>query len=216
MIKGRLKGMIQIDPEKFYKNQQHLMLDLNEAKLQSPIVYVDPTFKERNALAALSEECFEKLKKRALEFLKNPSSRFFENKDLEEALKKRYKSLKIIETRTEKQKGDIAGSKLKKFYEFLAFNLLKDFELIFKEFEYNEDENTGKNYFVLKQKKEIIINGPPITSKENLNKFKEKHKNLFIKQGKAYAKEKSRNLNELIDSLKKDKSMKEMGITEIK
>ena len=54
------------------------MLNLNESKLQSPIVFVDPTFKERNALAALSRETFEKFKKASKVFLRAPSKRYFE------------------------------------------------------------------------------------------------------------------------------------------
>ena len=45
---------IIIDPVRFYKNKQEILLEINESKLQSQIIFVDPTFKQRNALAALS------------------------------------------------------------------------------------------------------------------------------------------------------------------
>ena len=55
-------------------------MDLNSAKLNSPIILVDPTYKQRNALAALSDETFEKFKSACKKFLKNPSLKSFEIK----------------------------------------------------------------------------------------------------------------------------------------
>ena len=51
---------------------------MNSSKLTSPIILVDPTYKQRNALAALSEETFEKFKQASKKFLKNPSIKYFE------------------------------------------------------------------------------------------------------------------------------------------
>lgn len=213
MIKDKEK--IVLDSEKFYKNKQEIMLELNEAKLQSPIVFVDPTFKERNALAALSLETFMKFKKACKDFLEKPSSKFFEKKDLGQELKKKHKNLIIIEIKTGKQKGNIAGSKLKKFYKFLTKSLEKHFEIKIKEFEYEEEKNTGKIFLVMRQKKELVVEGPPITSVEHITKFKKKHKRCFIKKGRAYAKEKAKNIKEILQEIKKDKVMKEMGVTEV-
>ncbi len=210
------KEKIILDPEKFYKNKNEILLHLNESKLQSPIVFVDPTFKERNALAALSKETFGKFKLAATKFLENPSSEFFEKKDTEKEMKNKYKCIMVIETSTGRQKGDIAGSKLRRFNEYLKNKLKRDNEIKMCEFEYDEKNNTGKNYFVLKPKKEIIIEGPPITKKENLESFKKKHKSCFIKKEKAYAKEKAKNIEDVINELKKDKAVKEMDISEIK
>ena len=212
----RDKQQIILDPEKFYKNKQEILLNLNEAKLHSPIVFVDPTFKERNVLAALSSETFNKFKTACTQFLKSPSKKFFEKQNLQEKLRKRYKNLIIIDAKTNKQKGDIAGSKLKKFYEFLMKKIEKNYIIKIKEFEYDESKNTGKIYLILKQKKALVIAGPPITKVENLMSFKKKHKNCYIKQGKAYAREKPKNIKETINELRKDKILKEMDITEVK
>lgn len=210
------KQRIIIDPERFYKSKQEIMLELNESKLQSPVIFVDPTFKERNALAALSLETFNKFKQVCSKFLANPNSRFFERQEIEKELKKKYQNLTIVEVGTNRQKGDIAGSKLKKFYNSFTKEVGKNFDIQKKEFEYHEEENIGKIYLVLRQKKEIVIVGPPITAVEHLTKFKKKHKNCFIKKGKAYAKEKTKNLAEIIIDLKKNKVAKEMGIMKIK
>jgi len=211
----RNKQKIILDPEKFYKNKQEILLELNEAKLQSPIVFVDPTFKERNALAALSQETFGKFKETCRSFLSNPDNKFFEKKDLGKELKKKYKNLIVIEVRTSKQKGDIAGSKLKKFSDFLTNGLKKYFEIKFKEFEYDDEKNIGKIYLSIIQKKDIIREGPPITSVEHLVRFKKKHKNCFIKKGQSYAREKPLTINKFLENLKKEKRTKEMKITKI-
>ena len=117
---------IVIDKEKLYKNRQDVLLNLNEAKLLSPVVLVDPTFKERNALAALSAETFEKFKKSCAEFLRNPSKRFFEKQEIDiNNLKKDAKTKKaqliMLSCSTDRQAGDVAGSKLLKFFCFCIF-----------------------------------------------------------------------------------------------
>jgi len=212
----RDKQQVVIDPAKFYKNKQETMLELNESKLQSPIIFVDPTFKERNALAALSLETFNKFKQICNSFLKNPSEKFFEKQNIENELKKKYKDLIITEVKTSKQKGDIAGSKLKKFYDFFIRKAEKNFDIKVNGFEYIENKNMGKIYVSLKQKNEIIISGPPVTAVEHLVKFKKKHRKCFIKKGKVYAKEKTLSFSRFLENLKKEKAIKEMGITKIK
>ena len=206
------KKKLILDPNKFYKNKNEILLELNESKLESPIVFVDPTFKERNALAALSKETFNKFKLSCKKFLKHPNKSFFEKKDLEIEFKKRYKDLTILQVKTNRQKGDIGGGKLRKFSKFLIKKLNKDFEIKFNEFEYLEEENIGKIYLILKQKKYVLFEGPPITSRDNLVKFKRKHKKCFIKKGKAYAKEKTQNMKQFLKGLEKTKSLKEMDI----
>ena len=201
------------DPKKFYKNKDEVMLELNESKLQSPIVFVDPTFKERNALAALSRETYEKFRKQSKKFLKNPSNNFFKKSEVNERL---YNL--IVEVKTKKQKGDIAGSKLKKFYEFLIHKLNSDFNIQRKEFQYDEDKNVGRFYFNVKTKGKIIISGPPITSVEHVTRFRKKHKNkqCFVKNGVTYCKRNSeKNPKKFISRLKvKEKRiLKEMKIS---
>jgi len=209
-----------IDPEKHH-GKKNIMQELNEAKLMSPIIAVDPVHKERNITAALSQETFERFSKAAKEFLAHPSTKFFEVQKVNPAeLKKeagrRKAEFILLGARTNRQRGDIACAKLRKFFEFLAFQLGKNFSILKKEVEFQEDK--AEYFFILKQKKEIIIQGPPITAVENLSAFKKRHKNCFIKQGKAYAKEKTLPLNAWFARFKTDykKTMVDMGITEIK
>jgi tRNA nucleotidyltransferase (CCA-adding enzyme) len=220
---GKIKDKEVIDIEKQFKNKQEILLDLNGSKLMSPIVLIDPTYKQRNALAALSEETFEKFKKECAKFLKNPSLRLFEEKkhDLDKikkgVLKKKLEFV-LIEVETNKQKGDVAGSKLLKFYNHLEDEIKEYFQITNKGFEYDEGK-PAKFFFVTKNKKEIISKGPKTKDKKNSAKFKKKHKRTFTRAGRLYAREK---INFKIKGFlkswkaKNKKRMKEMTIREFK
>ena len=69
---------IIIDTEKKFRNKNEILMDVNSSKLQSPVILIDPTHRERNALAALSWETFRKFQKAGRKFLKKPSIRDFE------------------------------------------------------------------------------------------------------------------------------------------
>jgi tRNA nucleotidyltransferase (CCA-adding enzyme) len=182
-------GKIVIDDKKYYKNKNEVLLEMNESKLQSPIILVDPTFKERNVLAGLSEETFNRFKEACINLIKNSSKNLFKKKDAKEELEKKYKErLKTIKVWTTKQKGDIAGTKSKKFFDFFSEMIKREFEIKERNFEYDETENAAYFYFVVERKGEEIITGPHITKTENLASFKKKHKDAFIKEYYSYAK----------------------------
>lgn len=186
---GRKK--IIIDIEKKYKNQNEILMDINASKLQSPIVIVDPTFKKRNAAAALSKETFERFAGACRDFLKNPREEAFEIKrtDIEkirEGAKKNGSEFILIETKTDRQEGDIAGSKLLKFYRHLEDEISRWFEVKNKGFNYNQ-KRAARFYFVVKRKKDILINGPSINQKEHAAAFKKEHPDYFIKEGRIYS-----------------------------
>ena len=188
------KNKVIIDIEKQFKNKREILMDLNAAKLSSPIVLVDPTYKHRNVLAALTNDTFNKLQREASNFLKNPNEIVFNEKKFNfEKISKEAKRKKLefvlIKIGTKKQKGSIAGSKLKKFYGHLGKELEKYFEIKKRDFEYSN----GKDaicFFVTKNKKEILIQGPEIPQKENVKKFKKAHKKTIVKSGRIYAKKK--------------------------
>ena len=214
---------IIIDIEKYYKKKNDVLLDMNSSKLISPIILVDPTYKQRNALAALSEETFEKLKQESKRFLKNPLIKHFEIKkiDLEkikkDALKKKNEFI-LLELKTQKPSGAVAGSKLLKFYNHLENEIKIFFEVKNKGFEYNQ-ENNARCFFAVKPKKEIIKQGPFLKDKPNIKQFKKEHKSTFEKSGKIYAKEKFEYpINKFIENWKKKYSRKinEMSISELK
>lgn len=214
---------IIIDIEKQFKNKKQVMIDLNNSKLQSPIILIDPTDKNRNALAALSEETFEKFKKIAGDFLKNPKQESFEERktDLEkikkDAEKKKCEFI-LLEAITNKQEGDIAGSKLLKFYEHLSEEIKKSFEIKNKGFNYN-GKTAARYFFVVKSIGGFVVRGPEIKDKKNMEAFKKKHKDYFTKKGRIYSKK-------IIDFSaksfiekwieKNSRKIKEMSLTELK
>jgi tRNA nucleotidyltransferase (CCA-adding enzyme) len=226
MIKSFLsaKGKIMIDPENYYK-KQNLMIEINESKTHSPIILVDPTFKERNVLAALSEESFEKTKEAIRQFLARPSAIYFETKPINESdlIKKANHSkaeyIKVILS-TDKQEGDIAGTKLKKFSKYLISEIKQYFDIIEDEFDYKMTKEASL-YLIVKSKKEIIKQGPPIRKdmQKHIEAFKKQNKKHFVKNGNLYAKIKiDFSAKEFISEFAKNnkKKIAEMDISSLK
>ena len=220
---SKMENKIILDIEKHYKNKQEILMDLNSSKLKSPIILIDPTYKQRNALAALSEETLEKFKKACKKFLKNPSIKSFEieKTDLEKikqnAKKKKYEFI-LLEAETDRQEGDIAGTKLLKFYNHLNNETGKFFEVKNKGFNYN-GKKSARYFFVVKNKKEILIKGPGVEDKKNIKAFKKKHRHTFIKSKRICAKEEIKfNIEKFVDNWKvKNKTrIREMGIKELR
>ncbi|MEK6895594.1 MAG: nucleotidyltransferase domain-containing protein [Nanoarchaeota archaeon] len=216
-------GKLIVDIEKHYKNKNQIMMDLNESKLGSPIILVDPTYKQRNALAALSLETFNKFKEEARKFLKVPSAEFFKERKVDvekikEDAKKKKEDFIFVEIWTDKQEGDIAGSKLLKFYRHLLIEIERFFDVKNKGFNYN-GKHAARFFFAAQKKKEIVVGGPMTSDKKNVKAFQKRHKVTYTKKGRFYAKEiVELNLKRFIDKWKKKNANKVKGmyITEIK
>lgn len=210
------RDKIVIDIENHYKNNEELINYINPSKILSPIILIDPTYKERNALSSLSKETLLEFRKSCKSFLKNPSSSFFAQKNIIDEFKN--SNTKIIIIKTNKQQGDIAGTKSKKFYNFLLNELKKEFIINKEGFEYLEDKNIAKVYLMLKKKKPTEIKGPPLKYKKNVIEFKAKHKKIAIKNGYAYIiSEHNLTFEEWLNKFKKNnlKIIKDMGIVEL-
>ena len=178
------KEKLVIDDQKYYKNKDDLLYNFNKSKIYGPIVLIDPTFKERNALSSLTKETLYEFQNVCRSFLKKPNKSFF----VKQPVSKKFKNPTIITVRTTKQAGDIAGTKSKKFYEFFLSRLKEEFEVNKSDFEYDEEENIAKFYLKLSKKKTSIVKGPPITAVNNLASFKKANPKAFIKKGFAYKK----------------------------
>jgi tRNA nucleotidyltransferase (CCA-adding enzyme) len=219
----KVKEKAVIDLEKHYKNKKEVLMNINESKLHSPIILIDPTFKQRNALAALSNETFERFVKVCRDFLKNPSIKSFEVKktDLEKVKAQSKKSgfeFILLDIETEKQEGDVAGSKLLKFFRHFNEELNRFFEVKNKGFEYN-GEKSAECFFVVKPKREILSQGPFIKDIKNVKAFKKEHKRTFVKKNQIYAREKnSLTIREFVSKWKSKnaRKIKEMAIKEMK
>jgi tRNA nucleotidyltransferase (CCA-adding enzyme) len=220
MVKANEK--IIIDIEKEYKDKKQILLDLNSSKLASPIILIDPTYKQRNVLAALSSETFEKFKKECKKFLENPNIVLFEEKKqdikkINKKAKENKENFVCLEIITSKQEGDVAGSKLLKFFNHLKEEIKENFEIKKEEFCY-EGEKNSKIFLSVKPKKGLILNGPPIEDELNVKAFKKKHKKTFIKNKRLYAEENyEQDLGKFIDQwIRKNKNkMHEMAIEKI-
>lgn len=192
------KDKLILDPQKLFKNKKAIEQEMNESKMNGPIILIDPTFKDRNALAALSNETFLKFQKSAKAFLKNPSEKFFEITDSEKLMRAKYKDIIELKLSTDKQAGDIAGTKLKKFYGFMIQEMDRFFDIAKHEFFYDESNNSGKILLSLKSKAKIEFSGPPIRMIEPLARFKKEHKKIIIKNGQAFAYEPSMSFDKFL------------------
>ena len=225
LIKVKIGERLVIDIEKAYGKKEKVFIEMNDARLHSPVILVDPTYKERNALAALNEETFEKFQRVAKQFLKKPSKNYFIEKEideekLEKLAKRKGAELLKINIRTNKQKGDIAGTKLKKFARVLEKEIDRYFKVLGSEFDY-DDKQSAINYLIVKSRKEVIRIGPPLLLKKHVRAFKKEHMNTYEKNKSIHAKIKINfGAKEFIDSWSKQRAnknmMKEMGITKLK
>ncbi|MBD3247186.1 hypothetical protein GF378_01040 [Candidatus Pacearchaeota archaeon] len=219
------KDKIIIDIEKHYKNKKRILMDINASKLGSPIILIDPTYKQRNALAALSYNTFRKFQKACKKFLKNPSEDAFIPEKInvgvvKENAKKKGNEFIEIEAETNKQVGDIAGSKLLKFFRHLKREISRYFDIKESRFEYSKAK-TGRYIFTAKSKEEVIIEGPFKKDKKSVQGFKKAHKkaDIFEKKDRIYAKEKiDFALKGFIQDWKKEhkQRMKDMSITDLR
>lgn len=180
---------------------------LNESKLGS-LIFLDPVQNSRNAAAALSKEKYEEFINLCKTFVKNPSDKFFELKE-----KKIPKNSVVISFETLHEKKDIAGAKFVKAFRFIQTQLeLEGYKVINKDWKW--DGEKGLYWFLLKENKLdslIKVNGPPIKFHKDLEKFKEKHKEIFISKGKSFAfvKREFLDVNDFIKSLFKLPNVKD-------
>ncbi|OYT37561.1 hypothetical protein B6U82_01490 [Candidatus Pacearchaeota archaeon ex4484_31] len=215
-----------IDIEGYYKSKEEVLTEINEAKLQAPIVLIDPVQPNRNVCAALSHEVYARFIKACKAFLSNPSINFFFKQEVNiEKLKEKARRLKarfaVIVAKSKKRKKDVAGSKLKKFFDFLTFYLEKNgFNLLFKNFEFDEKKTEARYYFIFKEpKKQYLVEGPPLSvGKKFTEAFKKKWKKVFERNGRLYAKatRKFTKIEKFLESLKKDKLFKEMKMKDLR
>lgn len=175
-----------IDVEKYYKNAEDALFRLNESKKQSPLIVIDPIQPDRNAAAALGYDAFDLFMKKAKEFLKKPSEKFFEKKILS---KKDFKDAILIDVVPLKGKRDVVGAKIMKAHEAIERELEKhEFEIKNSGFIWDKETFI---WFRLKNERispETIVKGPPLNMKEFVMNFKRVRKNTFEKNGRIFAK----------------------------
>ena len=207
-----------IDFAGYYKNKNDILFNLNKSKQQGPMILIDPVQKDRNAAAALNEEKYLQFVYACKEFLKKPSKKFFEVKEVTiEELKKRAKKDKLILLNVKSLKGkeDVVGSKLLKAVEFIDKQLKEN---DFKVYEYGWKWDKGADalfWFVVDKKSlssHVVRQGPPVKIENHASRFKKQYKGkVKIVRGKLVAKVKRdfREISEFVKKLIKDKYIKE-------
>ncbi|MFH1072923.1 MAG: nucleotidyltransferase domain-containing protein [Nanoarchaeota archaeon] len=212
---------VVIDIENHLKDPQK---ELNRAKTQSPIILVDPLQPERNAAAALSKEKYELFKRKAWEFLAQPSLMFFVKEELtRESILRQFRELQktkdiclaLISLIPLDKKPDVAGAKLMKAAEYVKKNILAhEFMIVQEGWSYRE--NTSLIYIVTEHVQLspfVLRNGPPLRKKGNVVAFRKKHhsQELLESHGRICALEKRKYLDvkTLVLALIKDSYFKE-------
>jgi len=184
----KIKSEKIIDPKKQFKNKNEVLRELNQSKLQSPIILIDPTYKYRNVCAGLTQETYNLFLKSSTEFLKSPSEEFFQKKEfnLDDFLaesKKESLSVYELTIKTDRQEGDIAGTKMKKLFKFLIRELeRKEQQVVKSEFIYKQ-EKEATAYLAIKQKELIEIIGPKPEMSDAVKEFKKVRKTTYLSKG---------------------------------
>ena len=216
LLKNAVKWKEQevIDFNDYYKGSA--LERLNKSKLSS-LVIIDPIQPERNAAAVLSSENFLLFRKSAKSFLKKPSKRYFEKKEITiKELKEgsKGKKLVLLDIKALDGKEDVVGSKLLKAFNYINKTLVSNgFTVYDKGWKWDKKEK-ALFWFILKDEalseffKRI---GPPIKNKENLKQFMKKHKKTFIQSKRicANVKREFRKPENLVKAMKKDKYLKQ-------
>lgn len=211
---SKWKEKTVIDIKGYYKNK-NVFLEINRSKLTSPLIIIDPVQKDRNAAAALGYEKFDILIKKAREFQKNPSKKFFEIKVLtEKDIKKGSKNLIILKITPLKRKKDVAGAKMLKAFNNIENGLIDAGFKVVKSDMLWDKKSEALFYYVLKDiklPKIIELPGPPLKIRQHVLLFKKAHKKTFVKNKRIFAVEKRKftNANELIKNIIKTANVKD-------
>ena len=197
-VKWRLP--VFIDLKRYYKKNE---IVLTVKRFNTFLVVIDPTDKNRNVAAAVSEENIKRFAALAKKLLKKPSERFFSSPmSFHEKLKK-MKSVYIIKLKKPDIVDDILWGQVRKMERMLLEFLKKhDFEIKSILDEADQDIKIAISLRHDKLPGKKLILGPPLKLKGNVRKFKAAHKRarFIIKNKKvcAYVKRDIRNGGEVL------------------
>ncbi len=177
---------VVIDMESHWANP---LQELNDSKLESPLVVVDPLQPERNAAAALSTEKFELFKARCNSFLDTPSKEYFTIRHLDpEELEPEDDYFVYFTAEPIDAKDDVQGAKLRQVYEYIHRKVReRQWPIMEADWEFHERE--GRFYFIIDTDAQPYVEreGPPTENEDHVKRFTEKHANTLVKDGRIYA-----------------------------
>lgn len=181
---------VVIDQESHWSNP---LRQLNDSKLESPLVLIDPLQPERNAAAALSRDKFHVFKARARDFLNNPDTTYFKITHFDaDKLEDKASDDHLIffEMAPYKNKDDVMGAKLRQAFDYIHRKVEdRQWPIIEADWEFLPDEQLGRFYFILDNDRRDYIEreGPRVTDEDNVKRFTDKHADTHIKGGRIYA-----------------------------
>ncbi|MFT4326937.1 MAG: hypothetical protein ACMXYK_05530, partial [Candidatus Woesearchaeota archaeon] len=193
---------VVLDIDKQYAGKD-ISFFMNKAKIESPLVVVDPILPERNAAAALSKECFSKMISAAKQYLKKPKKTFFVILAIKESFLKKHKKGIVITFSPVKGSKDIAGTKALKAFEYLC-KAIENNGFILKD----KDWSFSENVFLFAVEKEsikpyYIQAGPTVDRSDACKAFCIVHPDAYIKRKQYLAKvpRKHTNIKNLLEEL---------------
>ncbi|VVC04292.1 CCA-adding enzyme [Candidatus Bilamarchaeum dharawalense] len=185
---SKWKAPVFIDIKKYYKKDE-----VNGAiKKFGYLTVIDPTDKNRNVAAAVSEENFIKFAKLCAKFLKKPSESFFfqETPTFEEKITKLAKTKKVVVISMPRPEivDDVLWGQI--------YKMIGQLELHLSEFKptiiADDHKHLVQLAVVIEQDKlssTMMLEGPPLDMKEHVLKFRKIHKSskFIFKNNKIYA-----------------------------
>lgn len=182
-----------IDIEKHYPKKD-ACFQLNQSKIISPLIVIDPVDKNRNAAAALSEEKWDFFRKKAADYLKNPASSFFEPKKVTlDSWRKEIQELGRhgvwLDLSLPEGKEDVVGVKMVKALKFISQEL-SPFWVLSSGWIWDKRLSASLHVEVkskFRPSEEIKI-GPPLHLSEFVADFKKKNKNAYVENDRIKAK----------------------------
>lgn len=182
-------GATVVDPE---DKHDDVFEELNQSKLVSPLIVIDPIDPQRNAAAAVSNEKYNLLINYAKEFLEKPDEKYFviPEFDVEKLISHKQDSedLFVIEVIPQKGKKDVVITKVLKIFEFLKRHLvLYDFNVHINDWKIDSDK--CYLYFFIDNKElspTLERQGPPLENFQAVERFQEVHAETFERDGKLW------------------------------
>ncbi len=176
-------GVTVIDPNKKHKD---VFTSLNQSKLVSPLIVIDPVDSERNAAAAISLEKYNLLIAACKSFKESPSQDFFvipkfEVKKLMQDIAEN-ESLFVLKVTPQVGKKDVVATRILKVFEFLKRHLQLH-EFIVRDANWFYGDESSHLYFFVDKKEldpSVVRQGPPLHLEEDVQKFKDVHKDAFV------------------------------------
>ncbi len=182
-----------IDVAKHYP-KKNALFELNQSKLQSPLIVIDPVDKNRNAAAALNPEKWNLFKQKAAAYVVAPNPSYFVLRVMDQAsLVQEAARLQgtpiLLEVSVPEGKEDVVGVKLVKAFEYIR-ERLRAFMVLDAGVEW--DKHSQALFYFIVSKKELpnmtIHAGPPLTMKDHVAEFKKKYSSTYEEKGKVMAK----------------------------